>query len=69
MPTYELTLRFDADSDQTAISMGVRLESTLPQPNLTIERLSRVIVTRMPADPPPEGLLDLDAARSRRGPR
>ena len=51
---YELTLRFDAETEQVALSAAMRLEDeikrvtkTVDVPAIQFERLSRVVVTRM----------------------
>lgn len=56
MPVYEITLRYDAPDDQSAMRAGIRLETELRQPEvqrrlripgLMIERLCRLTVTKM----------------------
>ena len=66
MAIYELTLRFESPDDHAAMSLGIHLEGELKSitkqvrwlniqtfPAIAIQRLTRVVVMRTPADGEP----------------
>jgi hypothetical protein len=62
MAIYEMTLRFDAGNDHAAMSFGIGLEAEIKQAakqaqmlrlnirQVEIQRLTRIIVARMPIE-------------------
>ena len=52
---YEITLRFDAKDDPAALDIAIRLSNEMSQladklslPHLIVERVTSILVTRMP---------------------